>query len=80
MYSADQNSIHGSDIKVSERDAEEGPEHKHWHELDEVQRLACRIHHRHGSIYGGYTLEEWLEAEHELENENKWPAKKDRIH
>jgi len=36
--------------------------------LDDVQRRARRIHHEHGGVTGGYTLDDWLEAEHELEN------------
>src|ERR1700722_12987114 len=35
--------------------------------LDDVQRRACEIHHKHGAVNGGYTLDEWLEAEHEME-------------
>lgn len=34
--------------------------------LEDVQRRACRIHHDHGAVNGGYTLDDWLEAEHEL--------------
>jgi hypothetical protein len=68
-----------ADMGFSERESEEGPEHEYWHHLDEIQRRACRIHRRHGAIYGGYTLEEWLEAEHELDDERQRPAK-DRIH
>jgi len=34
--------------------------------LDEVQLQAYRVHHRHGGAFGGYTLDDWLEAEHEL--------------
>jgi hypothetical protein len=48
---------------------------------DEIQRRAFRIHRRHGGTYGGYTLEDWLEAEHELEKEDHpAPGVKDRIH
>jgi hypothetical protein len=32
-------------------------------------------------VYGGYTLEDWLEAEHELDEEDHSPSpKKDQIH
>ena len=37
--------------------------------LNEIQIRAYRIHWRHGGPYGGYTLEDWLEAEHELDAE-----------
>jgi hypothetical protein len=63
------------------RDPERSPKHEHSHTLNEVQRRAYRIHERHGGIYGGYTLEDWLEAEHELDDEDKSPSpKKDQIH
>jgi hypothetical protein len=63
------------------RDSEQVPEHQHRHTLNEVQKRACRIHQRHGGIYGGYTLEDWLEAEHELdEQEHPQAPTKDRIH
>lgn len=63
------------------RDPESSPEHEHSHTLNEVQRRAYRIHERHGGIYGGYTLEDWLEAEHELDDEeNPLAPKDDQIH
>lgn len=63
------------------RDPESTPKHQHTHTLDDVQRRAYRIHQRHGGIYGGYTLEDWLEAEHELDDEDNSPSpKKDQIH
>jgi hypothetical protein len=63
------------------RDPERSPKHEHSHTLNEVQRRAYRIHERHGGIYGGYTLEDWLEAEHELdEEENPLAPKDDQIH
>jgi Protein of unknown function (DUF2934) len=37
--------------------------------LNEIQIRAYRIHQRHGAVYGGYNLDDWLEAEHELEKE-----------
>jgi hypothetical protein len=67
--------------KPTQHDSEENLENERPHSLDEIQRRAVRIHRRHGGIYGGYTLEEWLEAEHELEDEDhSVPDKKDRVH
>jgi hypothetical protein len=82
MIVADQNvNSTGGQNSPAHQDSEESPEHHHPHALDEIQRRACRIHRRHGGVCGGYTLEEWLEAEHELENEdNSSPGKKDRVH
>jgi hypothetical protein len=37
--------------------------------LNEIQIRAYRIHWQHGGPYGGYTLDDWLEAEHELDDE-----------
>ena len=63
------------------RDPETNPQHQHTHTLNEVQRRAYQIHQRHGGVYGGYTLEDWLEAEHELDDEDNSPGpKKDQIH
>jgi hypothetical protein len=63
------------------RDPETNPKSQHTHNLNEVQRRAYRVHERHGGIYGGYTLEDWLEAEHELDEEDSSPSpKKDQIH
>jgi hypothetical protein len=59
---------------------EEVPENEHTHTLDEIQRRAFRIHRRHGGTHGGYTLEDWLEAEHELEKEDSAPDVRDHIH
>ena len=56
------------------------PEQGTSHRLNEIQRRACRLHHQHGATCGGYTLEEWLEAEHELDEESKRPKDKDHIH
>jgi hypothetical protein len=65
----------------AQNDPEEITENEHTHTLDEIQRRAFRIHRRHGGTYGGYTLEDWLEAEHELEKEDHpAPGVKDRIH
>ena len=63
------------------RDPENSAKHDHTHTLNEIQRRAYRVHERHGGIYGGYTLEDWLEAEHELDEEDNSPSpKKDQIH
>jgi DUF2934 family protein len=45
--------------------------------LNEIQIRAYRIHQKHGAVYGGYTLDDWLEAEHELENQVRKDRKKD---
>jgi hypothetical protein len=37
--------------------------------LNEIQIRAYRIHHQHGGYVGGYSLDDWLEAEHELDEE-----------
>ena len=63
------------------QDSETDPKHQHAHTLNEVQRRAYQIHQRHGAVYGGYTLEDWLEAEHELDDEDDSLSPKNvRIH
>jgi hypothetical protein len=63
------------------RDPESNPKPQHTHTLSEVQKRAYRVHQRHGGIYGGYTLEDWLEAEHEIDEEDNSPSpKKDQTH
>ncbi len=47
--------------------------------LDQIQLRACRIHSQHGGVCGGYNLDDWFEAEHELEDENQLSLKKDRV-
>ncbi len=47
--------------------------------LDEIQLRACRIHSKHGGVCGGYNLDDWFEAEHELEDENRSSAKTERV-
>jgi hypothetical protein len=37
--------------------------------IDDIQLEAMRLHYRHGGIFGGYSLEDWLEAEHELSDD-----------
>jgi Protein of unknown function (DUF2934) len=44
--------------------------------LNEIQIRAYRIHQEHGAVYGGYTLDDWLEAEHELDDELRGKGKK----
>jgi hypothetical protein len=48
--------------------------------LEEIQRRACEIHHDHGAVSGGYTLDEWLEAEHELEDTDGLDSENDVVH
>jgi Protein of unknown function (DUF2934) len=49
--------------------------------LNEIQIRAYRIHQKHGAVYGGYTLDDWLEAEHELDDELRGnPKKKEHLH
>jgi hypothetical protein len=48
--------------------------------LEDVQRRACEIHHEHGAVTGGYTLDEWLEAEHELEDTDGLDSENDVVH
>jgi hypothetical protein len=63
------------------RDPETSPKRQHTHTLNEIQKRAYQVHQRHGGIYGGYTLEDWLEAEHELDEEdNSQSRHKGRIH
>ena len=53
-------------VVLSEEDSKAHANHRRP-TLEDVQRRACEIHHDHGAVNGGYTLDEWLEAEHELE-------------
>jgi hypothetical protein len=49
--------------------------------LHDIQIRAYRIHQKHGGVYGGYTLDEWLEAEHELDEEHRGKRnKKEQLH
>ena len=54
--------------------------HHHPPTLDDIQRRAYRIHREHGSVNGGYTLDDWLEAEHELVDEVTPTDENDRVH
>jgi hypothetical protein len=51
----------------------------HQPTLNEIQLRACRIHYEHGGVCGGYTLDDWLEAEHELADESP-SDKKEHVH
>jgi hypothetical protein len=63
------------------RDFETDPKPRHTHSPNEVQRRAYQVHQRHGGVSGGYTLEDWLEAEHELDEEDSSPSpKQDQTH
>jgi len=63
------------------RQPENNPKQEHTHSLNKIQRRAYQVHQRHGGIYGGYKLEDWLEAEHELDEEDNSPSRqKDQIH
>lgn len=57
-----------------------GHAHHHPPTLEDIQHRACEIHHEHGAVNGGYTLDEWLEAEHELEETDDPDAGNDRVH
>jgi hypothetical protein len=49
--------------------------------LHDIQVRAYRIHRKHGGVYGGYTLDEWLEAEHELDEERRGKHnKEEQVH
>jgi hypothetical protein len=52
-------------VMLFEKESEGHSDH-HQVTLEEIQRRALKIHHEHGSVTGGYTLDDWLEAEHEL--------------
>lgn len=41
--------------------------------LDEIQLRAYRVHYEHGGVFGGYSLDDWLEAEHELNYDTESP-------
>jgi hypothetical protein len=51
----------------------------HQPTLDEIQLRACRIHSKRGGVCGGYNLDDWFEAEHELEDEHQSSAKTERV-
>ena len=45
--------------------------------LNEIQIRAYRIHQTHGAVYGGYSIDDWLEAEQELNEELRRNLKSD---
>lgn len=47
--------------------------------LSEIQRRACKIHYER-DVSGGYTLDDWLNAEHELERKLTPFDKKGQVH
>jgi len=74
------NHSHGLDkhLGTAENELEIHPE-SHRPTLDEIQLRACRIHSKHGGVCGGYNLDDWFEAELELEDENRSSAKTERV-
>lgn len=66
-------------VMLLEEDSKNDANH-HQPTLEDVQRRACEIHHEHGAVTGGYTLDEWLEAEHELEDTEGADSENDRVH
>jgi hypothetical protein len=58
----------------------DGHAHHHPPTLEDVQRRACEIHHEHGAVNGGYTLDEWLEAEHDLGDSDGPDSGNDLVH
>jgi hypothetical protein len=64
--------------RTTENALEIHPE-SHHPTLDEIQLRACQIHSKHGGVCGGYNLDDWFEAEHELEDENELSAKTERV-
>jgi hypothetical protein len=76
--------IHSGDrlnnsVMLSEKESEIHVNH-HPPTLEDVQRLARRIHHEHGGVTGGYTLDDWLEAEHELEDVDGSVSGNNQVH
>ena len=61
-------SVGGFNNEVVLSDEESESHMHHPPTLEDIQHRACEIHHKHGAVNGGYTLDEWLEAEHELED------------
>ena len=52
------------------------PASPHALTLNEIQIRAYRVRREHGEVGGGYTLDEWLEAEHQLNEELRESSKK----
>jgi hypothetical protein len=78
VISADSSSWFAAD---SGKNSSRGTPERHLPTLMEIQIRAYRIHQQHGAINGGYTLDDWLEAEHELDTdlEQKRVPKKGRV-
>ncbi len=74
------NHPHGLDkhIGKAENELEIHPQ-SHHPTLNEIQLRACRIHSKHGGVCGGYNLDDWFEAEHEMEDEIQSAAKTERV-
>jgi len=72
--------FHTVPVLVLSDEKSEGHAHHHPPTLGDIQRRAFEIHHEHGAVNGGYTLDEWLEAEHELEDTDGTDAGNDRVH
>jgi hypothetical protein len=66
-------------VSFAEKNAEDHVQN-HAPTLEEIRRRACKIHGEHGSVYGGYTLDDWLEAEHELDDETTLVQRKNQVH
>ena len=61
---------------VFENDTDKHPA-PHPPTLNEIQIRAYRIHQTHGAVYGGYSIDDWLEAEQELNEELRRNLKSD---
>ena len=72
--------VNGSNNAVALSDEKPESHAHHPPTLEDIQHRACEIHHAHGAVNGGYTLDEWLEAEHELEETDGADAGDDRVH
>ena len=66
-------------VVLFEEDSKVHADH-HQPTLEDIQRRACEIHHEHGAVNGGYTLDEWLEAEHDLEDTDGPDSENNRVH
>jgi hypothetical protein len=70
MISMIEKAAHGTDAqRIIFPNQSDDPPPPHLPSLNEIQIRAYRIHQEHGAVYGGYSLDEWLEAEHELDDE-----------
>jgi hypothetical protein len=73
---------HGTDTQsMILQNHSDNPPPAHSPSLNEIQIRAYRIHQEHGAAYGGYSLDDWLEAEHELDEELRGNRiKKEQLH